>query len=271
MKYISSLHNPRIKSALKLRDRRARLSQSRTLIDGTRELSRAVAAGVKIVELFVCPELCDARGGELAEELEPRAETMQVSRPVFEKLAFGDRQEGLVAVAQVVPRSLADWQPPPQPLIGVLESLEKPGNVGAVLRSADGAGLSAVIVAGRGTDLFNPNVVRASLGTIFSVPVFSAGSEECLKWLKRHGIAIYAARVDAERSYTDVDFGAAAAIVLGSESKGLATIWQGADVSAISLPMRGVADSLNVSATAAILFYEGLRQRTLASSGRQSR
>ena len=270
MKYISSPHNPRVKEAIKLRERRARAKHGTTLIDGRRELSRAVTAGVEIVELFVCPELCSEPAASLVYQLEHQTETMHVSRSVFERLAFGDRQEGVVAVARATPRRLDDWNPPPQPLIGVLDSLEKPGNVGAVLRSADGAGVTAVIVTDGGTDLFNPNVIRASLGTVFTVPVFAASSEECLDWLRNNGVAIYAARVAAERLYTQVDFSSPSAVLLGSEAEGLGSEWMGGGVTAIALPMLGVADSLNVSATAAVLFYEALRQRSRPASRSQS-
>lgn len=270
MKYISSPHNPRVKQAIKLRERRTRAKHGATLIDGTRELNRAVTARVEIVELFVCPELCSELAASLAHQIKHQTETMHVSRSVFEKLAFGDRQEGIVAVARATPRRLADWNPPPQPLIGVLDSLEKPGNVGAVLRTADGAGVTAIIVTEGGTDLFNPNVIRASLGTVFTVPVFAASSEECFDWLKKNNIAVYAARVEAERLYTQVNFSAPSAVLLGSEAKGLGSVWARGSVTAISLPMLGVADSLNVSATAAVLFYEALRQRSNHASRRQS-
>jgi TrmH family RNA methyltransferase len=152
---------------------------------------------------------------------------------------------------------------PDCPLVGVLEGAEKPGNVGAVLRSADGAGLSALIVADGGTDLFNPNAIRASLGTIFTVPVATATTAETIDWLTGHGLAVYAARVDGSVPYTVADFRRPAAIVLGSEAEGLTAAWAGDWLTAVRLPMQGAADSLNVSATAAVLFYEALRQRGL--------
>jgi TrmH family RNA methyltransferase len=148
------------------------------------------------------------------------------------------------------------------PLVAVLEGVEKPGNVGAVLRSADGAGVSALIVADAQTDLYNPNAIRASLGTIFSVPVAAAAAADTLTWLRHRGLAIFAARVDGAVPHTEADFRGPAAIVLGSEAKGLSATWTGPDVTAVRLPMAGVADSLNVSAAAAVLFYEALRQRT---------
>jgi TrmH family RNA methyltransferase len=147
----------------------------------------------------------------------------------------------------------------------VLEGIQKPGNVGAVLRSADAAGVHALIVADGGTDLYNPNAIRASLGTIFTVPVCSATTSDTLAWLRRHGVPMFAAQVDAERLYTEVDFRGPSAIVLGSEASGLSEAWFGTEATAIKLPMLGAADSLNVSAAAAVLFYEALRQRSEVS------
>src|SRR5262249_24554052 len=154
---------------------------------------------------------------------------------------------------------LAALKLPERPLVCVLEACEKPGNLGAVLRSADGAGLSAVIVADSRTDLFNPNTIRASLGTIFTVPVAAASAADVLAWLRERRMTIVAARVDAARDYTGVDFSGPTAIVLGSEADGLTEAWRAPDITPVRLPMHGVADSLNVSATAAILFYEALR------------
>jgi TrmH family RNA methyltransferase len=151
--------------------------------------------------------------------------------------------------------------------VAVLERVEKPGNLGAVLRSADGAGVSALILADPVADPFNPNVVRASLGTVFTVPLAQAPGAEVLGWLRRHGIRIVAARVDAARDHTGTDMRGPLAFVLGSEAEGLSAIWSGEDVSAVHIPMLGMADSLNVSATAAILFYEALRQRGGAARG----
>jgi TrmH family RNA methyltransferase len=180
---------------------------------------------------------------------------------VFSKLAFGDRAEGVLGVARMPESRLDQLVLPPRPLVAVLEGIEKPGNIGAALRSADGAGVSAVILADGGTDLYNPNTIRASLGTIFSRPVIAASASDTLDWLRRTGLAIYAARTDAEQLYTAVDFTGPSAIVLGSEARGLASTWSQPDVIPIRLPMQGIADSLNISAAAAVLFYEAVRQR----------
>ncbi|HEX3997334.1 MAG TPA: RNA methyltransferase [Pirellulales bacterium] len=268
---ITSLQNPRVREVLALRDGRHRRRQGRFLIDGTREISRALAAGIEIEEVFVRPALCggdDAAAGQLLRGLAAAAvRQTEVSPAVFERLAFGERAEGIVAVARPPHTTLDDLQLPNCPLVAVLEGVEKPGNVGAVLRSADGAGVAALLVADGGTDLYNPNTIRASLGTIFTLPVRATTALAARDWLARRNIPTFAARVDAAKDYTEADFTGPAAILLGSESHGLSTAWSGCTTS-IRLPMLGAADSLNVSATAAVLFYEALRQR--ASSATES-
>lgn len=264
MTTITSLQNPRIKDTVKLRDRRHREKQGRILIDGLRELERAIDAGVAVVEAFVYPPACQTPDAQriLGKLAHRGAELLEVNTPVFEKLAFGQRIEGILGVATTPHATLDTLKLSDNPLVAVLEGVEKPGNVGAVSRTADGAGFSALIVADPRTDLYNPNTIRASLGTIFTLPVAAASTEETLAWLRRQQLAVYAARVDGSVPYTDVDYRRPAAIVLGSEAEGLTDAWAGSDLTAIRLPMRGVADSLNVSATAAVLFYEALRQRT---------
>jgi TrmH family RNA methyltransferase len=264
MSTITSLQNSRVKDAVRLRDRRHREKQGRIRIDGARELLRAIRAGVALVEVFVCKSLCQsAEARQVLEELSDcGAEILDVAEPVFEKLAFGDRAEGVVGVATMPRPTLSELKLPQNPLVAVLEGVEKPGNVGAVLRTADAAGVSALVVADGRTDLYNPNAIRASLGTIFTMPVCSATAEETLDWLRRHSLAIHAARVDGSVPYTSVDYRAPTAIILGSEAEGLTDVWTDADVTPIRLPMLGAADSLNVSATAAVLFYEALRQRS---------
>jgi RNA methyltransferase, TrmH family len=260
---ITSPHNPRVKAASRLRDRRQRDRQGRILIDGARELARAIRAGVTLDEAFVCRELCQSDDSRATLQLLAAAgcDVCQVTPAVFERLAFGERSDGVLGVAVTPRRTLDDLSLRSAPLVAVLEGIEKPGNVGAVLRTADGAGVSAVIVADGGTDLFNPNVIRASLGTVFSLPVCTATVEETIAWLRTHGLRTFAARVDGAIDYTAADYRGSTAIVLGSEAAGLSAAWNGADVTSIALPMRGAADSLNVSAAAAVLFYEALRQR----------
>lgn len=260
---ITSLQNPRIKAAVHLRSARHRARQGRFLIDGARELLKALEAGVQLEELFVCPQVCASPESQqvLAAISKIDAGVWYVPEEVLRKVAFGERVDGLLAVAVTPRRDLKDLQPRSDALVAVVEGLEKPGNVGAVVRSADGAGVSAVIVADGATDLYNPNCIRASLGTIFSLPVCTAPADETIRWLRERGLRIFAARVDAELCYTNAELHADSAIVLGSESGGLSDIWNAADVTGIKLPMLGAADSLNVSAAAAVLFYEALRQR----------
>ncbi len=266
MSEITSLQNPRIKAALRLRSGRHRRKQGRFLIDGLREIGRAIQAGIRLIEGFLCPPKVDTP--QLQKVLELWAATgtplWQVSPPVMEKLAYGQRQEGLVAVAEIPSRRLEELVLPDRPVVAVLEGVEKPGNIGAVLRSADAAGVSAVLLADCPGDLWNPNCIRASLGCVFTVPIAVSSSAEVLAWLRRQGIRIYAARVDGSILYTDADLRPPAAILLGSEAEGLSSVWTGPDIQAIRIPMCGQADSLNVSTAAAVLFYESLRQRGLS-------
>jgi TrmH family RNA methyltransferase len=268
---LTSFANPRIKAATALRDRRARDRAGLTLIDGSREIRRALDAGVEVVEAFSCESLLagpDARAA--LDLLRDRGIAVQpTSEPVFAKLAFGERAEGLVAVVRIPSTALADLALPADPLVAVIEGVEKPGNVGAVLRSADGAGANAVIAASPRTDLFNPNAIRASAGTMFTVPVATAPATDVVAWLRAQGVRILAARVEAERLYTNTDLTGPLALVLGAEADGLTETWTADDIETVRLPMLGVADSLNVSVSAAILLYEARRQRGLPVPARE--
>jgi TrmH family RNA methyltransferase len=260
---ITSRQNPRVKEASRLRSRRARQRQGRFLIDGGREISLAISAGVRCLEAFVCEELCmspECRDALRAVE-SSGAEMFSVTPLVYAKLAFGQREDGILVVAEARRQRLDNLQLPLKPLVAVIEGVEKPGNLGAILRSADAAGVDAVISADGRTDLYNPNTIRASLGTVFRPNVCEATSTDTLRWLRDRGITIFAARPDADQLYTQVDMRGATAIVLGSEAAGLSAAWIGAGIQPVRLPMRGLADSLNVSTTAAVLFYEALRQR----------
>jgi TrmH family RNA methyltransferase len=270
---LTSHANPRVKAAVRLRDRHEREATGFTIVDGAREIDRALDAGMEVVEAFACEEMAAGReaqrvldrlrGGEPSvRRAGGQAALTWVSRSILEKLAFGDRNDGVVAVVRAPRTGLADLRLPGTPLVAVLEGVEKPGNLGAVLRSADGAGVDAVIAADARTDLYNPNAIRASLGTIFTVPVVTATSTATADWLRAHGLRIVVARVDATTFHTDADLTGPLAIVLGSEAGGLTTAWETPDVIPVRLPMLGAADSLNVSVAAAILFYEALRQRS---------
>lgn len=262
--HITSRHNPRVKEAARLRERRERERSGQILIDGGREIRRALAAGVRPLAAFVCEELAIGDDAQAAvTELRTAApEFFTLTPNVYEKLAYGERDDGVVLVAELPRRSLADVKLPPHPLVAVIEGVEKPGNLGAILRSADGAGVDAVILVDPRTDLFNPNTIRASLGTVFRENICAAATAEVTSWLRELRVTIYATRPDAEKLYTDADMSRGAAIVLGSEATGLSDQWSDANVTPIRLPMHGIADSLNVSVTAAVLFYEALRQRS---------
>jgi TrmH family RNA methyltransferase len=258
---ITSPRNEKIKAAVKLRRRKHRGRQGRTLIDGTRELIRALSAGVNVTEIFFCSTLCHTTESRrlLAQIDELSMDIYEVTESVFESLAYGERVEGFVGVAIPPENELDDLVLTENPLVAVVEGIEKPGNLGAIVRSADGAGISAVILADQKTDIFNPNAIRASLGTVFTMPVCEAPSREVYNWLKVQDFQVIASAVGASESYTDVDFKIPTALVLGTESTGISSVWK--EVKSMSIPMKGVADSLNVSTSAAILFYEAQRQR----------
>ena len=248
---ISSPSNPRLKEIARLREGKHRRRTGCCLIDGRREIERAFHCGVRILELFATEEF----------HLFPGVPTTLVAESVFGKIAFGDRNDGILAVAETPQKSLDSLPTIALPLLAVLEGVEKPGNVGAVFRSADGAGMDGILVTDPATDLFNPNTIRSSLGTIFKVPTAVTESCAAFDWLRQHGIHLAVARCDGAIPYTDYDFRPPTAIVLGSEADGLSSIWNGPGTTAISLPMHGIADSLNVSTAAAVLFYEARRQR----------
>jgi RNA methyltransferase, TrmH family len=260
---LASPSNPRVKAVARLRDRRTRETAGLTVVDGAREVRRAIDAGADVVEAFVCESLLggsDARAA-LDALLQRGTRLTSTTEAAFAKVAFGERAEGIVAVVRAPSTDLASLAVPADPLIVVVEGVEKPGNLGAILRSADGAGADALIAASPRTDLANPNVIRASAGTVFTVPLAAAPSADVLAWLRARQVRIVAARVGGGRVYTDADLRGPLAIALGSEADGLSEAWQGADIEPIHLPMHGIADSLNVSVTGAVLLYEARRQR----------
>lgn len=262
---IESPANPRIRAAAALRERRERDRSGLTLVDGLRESIRALEAKVATELALVCSALLD--DDDDADRLqallrERDTETVEVSERAFSRVAFGERKDGIVLIVRAPTTDLAAIRFPEaeDPLVVVTEDIEKPGNLGAILRSADGSGASAVVAVG-GTDLFNPNVIRASTGTVFSVPIAAAPADAVLHWLREHGLRIVAAKVDAPRLHTDADLTGPLAIVLGNEASGLSDAWAAPDVESLRLPMLGVADSLNVAVAGAVLLYEARRQR----------
>jgi TrmH family RNA methyltransferase len=260
---ITSPANPRVKRLAALRHRRARDRAGVTLVEGREELGLALAAGARPRELYVCPALAGPGAEQMIDRVSNLgAEVIRVSRPVFAKFAYRESPDGWLAVLPAVPASLALLEPGPCPLVLICEGVEKPGNLGAVLRTADAAGVSAVIAADPVTDWANPNVVRASKGTVFSVPVASAATAEVFAWLDAHALALVAAAPDGDVPLTAADLTGPTAIAVGSEAHGLPAAWLERASTRLRIPMFGRADSLNVSASAAILLYEAVRQRT---------
>jgi RNA methyltransferase, TrmH family len=261
---IESPANPRIRAAAALRERRERDRSGLTLVDGLRESIRAIEAGIATEVALLCAPLLEGDAADQVRKLlrERGIETVEVSPRAFSRVAFGDRNDGVILVVRSPTTDLGAIRlhGSEDPLVVVTEDIEKPGNLGAILRSADGAGADAVVAVG-GTDLFNPNVIRASTGTVFSVPIAAAPADAALHWLREHGLRIVAAKVDATTVHTAADLTGPLAIVLGNEASGLSAAWDAPDVESLRLPMLGVADSLNVSVAGAVLLYEARRQR----------
>ncbi len=264
---ITSLANPKIKAVVKLRQRSHRDEAGVMLTEGYREIHRALEHNYKPTMLFYCEELwlkhehepevlaqCEARGAQL----------YACTKPVFEKIAYRERPDGLLAIGPQIACTLDDLQLPKDALILVCESIEKPGNLGTMLRSADASGAAAVIVCDPCTDIHNPNVVRASTGTLFTLPVAVADARTTVAWLKANGFDILAATPHAERMYFEQNLTGRVALCLGSEQYGLSDIFMKDAGLRVRIPMLGVADSLNVSAAATILLSEVVRQRILS-------
>ncbi|MDD3635957.1 MAG: RNA methyltransferase [Bacteroidales bacterium] len=252
---ITSKTNPRIKALVRLQKSSERRKTNRFLIEGYREIERAVANEINIETLFHCPDLCP----KLPEWTV--YEHVAVSREVFEKIAYRGESDGLLALAITPQNSLENIQLSQNPLLIILEAVEKPGNLGAILRTADAAGIDALLVCNPLTDIYNPNTIRSSLGCVFSVPVVACNSTNAIKWLNANMIKIFATYLEASINYLDADFSGRTAIVMGTEATGLSPQWVNAADQNLIIPMRGIADSLNVSVSTAIVLFEALRQR----------
>jgi TrmH family RNA methyltransferase len=261
---ITSPANARLKSLVALRRRRAREDAGLTLIEGYGELSLALDAGVVPRTLYYCPELMLNASVELDVVGRVQAlgsDTQQLGRAAFEKVAYREGPDGFLAVVNSVVRTCADLRVGPTPLVLLCQGVEKPGNLGAMLRTADAAGVEAVVAADPVTDWGNPNLVRASKGTVFSVPVASDSTDETLKWLSDNGIELAATTPDTDLDYTEVDYTGPIAIAVGAEKYGLTDEILAAAAYRIRIPRAGRANSLNVAASAAIVIYEAVRQR----------
>ncbi|MGI8813874.1 MAG: TrmH family RNA methyltransferase [Pseudonocardia sp.] len=260
---ITSTANPRIKAVLRLRRRRDREDAGVTLVEGFEELSLALAAGVAPRTVYHCPELAAEQEWDAARR-QPTfadAELVRVTKVVFERIAYRESPDGWLAVLPAVGVDLGELRVGTDPLILVCVGVEKPGNLGAMLRTADAAGVTCVIAADPGTDWSNPNVVRASKGAVYSVPVAAADGRRALEWLVERGIPMLATTPDADTAYTRLDLRGPLAIAVGAEDVGLSPAWLDAAHRRAMIPMSGRVDSLNVSAAAAILLYEAIRQR----------
>lgn len=269
---ITSPTNPRLKHLLALRRRRARDAAGQTLVEGFDELTLALAGGFLPQTLYVCPELFSPSGyaGTQAigrqDDLVAKVRAagtlvVRLSRAVFERVAYREGPDGLLGVVGSVERHLDTLAVPEQPLVLVVEGVEKPGNLGAMLRTADAAGVDAVVAVDAATDWGNPNVVRASKGTVFTVPVAAAGLEATVGWCGAHGIPLVVTTPKADRLHTDVDYTGPVAVVVGAEKHGASEGVLAAADAQVRIPMAGRVNSLNVASAAAVVLYEAVRQR----------
>ena len=257
---ITSPHNPKVKSLLALEKPRERRKQQLFIVEGKKEIGLALQAGYKIGNLFYCVDLfpeTDLKSLGIEDKF-----LVPVTKEVFDKIAVRENSGGVIAVAEMRVHRLDDIKLSSSPLVLVLESVEKPGNLGAILRTADAAGLDGVIICDPQTDFYNPNVIRSSLGCVFTMAIASATSGEAIEWLKKNKINIYGTYLKASRPYYEIDFTKSSAVVLGTEATGLSDEWVKNTDANIIIPMRGRIDSMNVSNAAAVVVFEAVRQRS---------
>lgn len=261
---ITSLQNDRVKDLVRLRNRRERDRAEVTIIEEPMVISRALDAGYPMQTLFFCPARLAPEDLDLLDRLRDLVglEIVEVNEPVMDKISYRDQAKGLLVVAPQVTRDLKSLDLGESPLLVILEAVEKPGNLGAVLRVADGAGADAVIICGGGTDLFNPNVLRASRGSFFTVPSVAAGTDVVQDFLRSRNIASVATSPVADHRWDEVGLAGPTALVLGTEHEGLSSDWLSQADLTVGIPMLGSGDSLNVSTSAAVLLYEAVRQRS---------
>ena len=258
---ITSAQNPKIKDLLALQEKsKERRKKGLFVVEGRRELLHCIEVGYKPHAVFFCPEIIsEADFKEIADKCS--CSFFEIPEHLYDKVAYRGGTEGIIAELHCKDMSLDALKVKENPLIVVLEAVEKPGNLGAVLRSADAAGVDAVIVCDPLSDMYNPNLIRSSIGAIFTVPVATASSEETIAWLKERGIKIYTAQLQDSEWYYDTDMRRGTAIIMGTEATGLTDLWRKAADAHIKIPMLGKLDSLNVSVSAAILIFEAVRQR----------
>lgn len=260
---LTSAQNPKIKTLLELQEKsKARRKEGLFVVEGRRELLHCIEAGYEPYTVFICRDiLTESEFEDLASRC--RCPFYEIPQHLYDKVAYRGGTEGVIAELKVREKSLDSLTVRENPLIIVLEAVEKPGNLGAILRSADAAGVDAVIICDPLTDLYNPNLIRSSIGAVFTVPVATAASETAISWLKAHDIRILTAQLQDSEWYYDTDMKGGTAIIMGTEATGLTDIWRDAADAHIRIPMLGKLDSLNVSVSAAILMFEAVRQRNL--------
>ncbi len=269
---ITSSANPKVKDVLHLYEKRHRDATQHFIVEGYREILRALDAKTALIQLFVCEELFLGSNEQALIEKATKqgAQIISCHESVFRKMSYRDRPDGLIAIAHAFEGTLTTIERAIEgvhsPLLVVAEAIEKPGNLGTILRTSDAAGAHGVIVCDRCTDIYNPNVVRASVGTLFTVPVAEASSNETVSWLRSRGIKMVAATPHSPKNYFDVDLKGPIAIIVGAEQVGLSPLWlEQADIT-VKIPMHGAADSLNVAQATTILLYEAVRQRASTDS-----
>ena len=266
---ITSAQNQKIKDLLALQDKsKERRKKGLFVVEGRRELLHCIEAGYEPFTLFFCPEIISQYDRQEIEsavmndhDCKRLPSVIEIPQHLYDKVAYRGGTEGVIAELHCKDMSLDSLKVKENPLVVVLEAVEKPGNLGAILRSADAAGADAVIVCDPLTDMYNPNLIRSSIGAIFTVPVAVASSEDTIKWLKNNNIKIYTAQLQDSEWYYDTDMKGGSAIVMGTEATGLTDAWRKAADAHIKIPMLGRLDSLNVSVSAAILLFEAVRQR----------
>ncbi len=267
MKQITSIQNPFIKTLLQLQEKAKVRKQSGTfIIEGKREIELALKGNYELETILFLPELISEKEINNSFVLPSaikgsQAELIEINKEVYQKLAYRDTTEGIIAVAKSKSLALSDLKLPENPLILVLESIEKPGNIGAMLRTCDAANIDAVILANPKTDLYNPNLIRSSVGCLFTNQIASGSTEEVIQFLKDKKIAIYSATLQNSNSYHTQNYITPTAIAVGTEATGLSKAWRENATQNIIIPMQGQIDSMNVSVAAAILLFEAKRQR----------
>jgi len=265
MKEISSVHNPLIKEIFQLQEKsKARKKSGLFVIEGMREIEIALKNDYQIEQLLCCFDLINQDYFEtFRTKISENTQFISISKEVYQKIAYRESTEGIIAVTNAKTHRLEEIKLPENPLIIVLESLEKPGNIGAILRTADAAKVDAVFIADPKTDLYNPNIVRSGVGAVFTNKIAMADSEEIIKLLKNKNIPIFSAILQEAVPYYSVDYSKGAAIVMGTEATGLSDIWRAESDANIIIPMEGQIDSMNVSVATAILIFEAKRQKSI--------